>query len=42
MGHHSGARFVARVRGLAAELTEFPFMEDALTDALTYADQTAG
>jgi hypothetical protein len=42
VAHHSGARFVADVQGLAAELAGFPFVEDALTDALTYADQTVG
>jgi HD domain len=42
VAHHSGARFVAEVCGLAAELAGFPFAEDALTDALTYADQTVG
>jgi hypothetical protein len=42
VAHHSGARFVAEVRGLVAELAGFPFVEDALTDALTYADQTVG
>jgi hypothetical protein len=42
VAHHSGARFVAEVRGLVAELAEFAFVEDALTDALTYADQTVG
>jgi hypothetical protein len=42
VAHHSGARFVAEVRGLVAELAAFPFVEDALSDALTYADQTVG
>ncbi len=42
VAHHSGARFVAEVRGMVAELARFPFAEDALTDALTYADQTVG
>ena len=42
VAHHSGARFVAEVRGLAGELAGFPFAEDPLTDALTYADQTVG
>jgi HD superfamily phosphodiesterase len=42
VAHHSGARFLAEVRGLAAELAPFPFVEDPLTDALTYADQTVG
>ena len=42
VAHRSGARFVAEVRGLVAELARFPFAEDALTDALTYADRTEG
>jgi hypothetical protein len=42
VAHHSGARFVAQVCGLTAELDRYPFHEDPLTDALTYADQTAG
>jgi hypothetical protein len=42
VAHHSGARFVAEVRGLVAELARFPFTESALTDALTYADQITG
>jgi HD-like signal output (HDOD) protein len=42
VAHHSGARFEAEVRGLVAELAWFPFVEDPLTDALTYADQTVG
>jgi predicted hydrolase (HD superfamily) len=42
VAHHSGARFVARVRGLSDALAEFDFVEDATSDALTYADNTAG
>ena len=42
VAHHSGARFVAEVQGLVSELAGFPFVEDALSDALTYADQTVG
>ena len=42
VAHHSGARFVAEVRGLVEQLAGFAFVEDALTDALTYADQTVG
>ena len=42
VAHHSGARFVAEIRGLVGELAGFTFVEDALTDALTYADQTVG
>ena len=37
----SGAISASQV-GAVAELAEFPFVEDALTDALTYADQTVG
>lgn len=39
VAHHSGARFVAVLRGLGPELDRYPFAEDPLTDALTYADQ---
>ena len=42
VAHHSGARFVAEARGLVDQLAGFAFVEDALTDALTYADQTVG
>jgi putative nucleotidyltransferase with HDIG domain len=42
VAHHSGARFVAEVRGLAGELAEFTFVEDRVSDALTAADQIAG
>ena len=42
VAHHSGARFVAEIRGLVGELAGFAFVEDPLTDALTYADQTVG
>lgn len=42
VAHHSGARFVAEARGLAAELEVFTFTESPLTDALTVADQTVG
>ncbi|TFV54543.1 HD domain-containing protein [Mycobacterium sp. PS03-16] len=41
VAHHSGSRFVARVRGLDGELSEFPYLEDAPSDALTAADNTA-
>lgn len=40
VAHHSGSRFVADVLGLGDQLAAYPFAEDALTDALTYADQT--
>jgi putative nucleotidyltransferase with HDIG domain len=42
VAHHSGARFVAAARGLAERLAAYRFDEDALSDALTYADQTVG
>lgn len=42
VAHHSGARFVAEERGLSDALADFVFTEDALSDALTIADQTAG
>jgi putative nucleotidyltransferase with HDIG domain len=40
VAHHSGACYVAEVRGLS--LAEFPREQSALADALTYADQTIG
>jgi putative nucleotidyltransferase with HDIG domain len=40
VAHHSGACYVAEVRGLS--LAEFPREESPLADALTYADQTTG
>ena len=42
VAHHSGSRFVAHVRGLDDQLRAFNFVEDALSDALTVADNTAG
>ncbi len=42
IAHHSGSRFVARVRGVDDRLREFAFVEDAVSDALTVADNTAG
>jgi predicted hydrolase (HD superfamily) len=42
VAHHWGSRFVARIRGLDARLGEFTFVEDALSDALTVADNTTG
>ena len=42
VAHHSGARFVARVRKLDRELDAYRFSEDAVSDALTVADQTTG
>jgi hypothetical protein len=43
VAHHSGARFVAAVRGLDTELADFAdpmFCRGRLADALTWADQT--
>src|SRR5262249_2928728 len=42
VAHHSGSRFVARIRGLDGPLREFEFVEDAPSDVLTVADNTAG
>ena len=42
VAHHSGARFVAAVRGLEHALAPFPFEDTPVADALTYADQTVG
>ena len=42
VAHHSGARFVARVLELDRELAAYPFSQDAVSDALTVADQTTG
>ena len=42
VAHHSGSRFVARIRGLDDRLREFDLVEDALSDALTVADNTTG
>lgn len=42
VAHHSGARYVAGVRGLHDALEPFPYVEDPLSDAVTVADQTAG
>ena len=45
VAHHSGARFVAAVRGLAPYLQRYGdgrFRTGPLADALTYADQTTG
>ncbi|MEU5694818.1 HD domain-containing protein [Actinosynnema sp. NPDC020468] len=40
VAHHSGARFVAAQLGLTAQLNSYPHEHTALSDALTYADQT--
>jgi hypothetical protein len=45
VAHHSAARFVAAVRGLAGPMRAFPahsFARGPVADALTYADQTTG
>ena len=42
VAHHSGALCVAHVRGLAAALSRYPREDSAVSDALTYADQTVG
>ena len=42
VAHHSGARFVAAVLGLRVALARYSFAVTPLTDAVTYADQTAG
>ncbi len=42
VGQHSGARFVPAERGFGPTMAEFPFTEDAVSDALTAADQTVG
>jgi predicted hydrolase (HD superfamily) len=42
VAHHSGSRFEARIRGLDGPLWEFDFAEDAPSDVLTAADNTAG
>ncbi|MDY6997582.1 MAG: hypothetical protein SW019_13345, partial [Actinomycetota bacterium] len=41
VAHHSGSRYVARVRELDAELAAFVFTEDTASDVLTTADNTA-
>ena len=42
VAHHSGARFVPVERGFGLRMAEFDFEDDAVSDALTYADQTVG
>jgi putative nucleotidyltransferase with HDIG domain len=42
VAHHSGACFVAEVRGAQEALAAFDREESPLSDALTYADQTVG
>jgi hypothetical protein len=42
VAHHSGARYVASVRGLSAELAVYHYEDSPVMDALTYADQARG
>lgn len=42
VAHHSGARFEAAERGMAAEFSEFPFADDPVLNALVTADLTTG
>jgi hypothetical protein len=42
VAHHSEALSIARVRGLADDLTRLPREHSTVADALTYADQTVG
>jgi HD domain len=42
VAHHSGARFVARFHDLDKQLARYRFSLDAVSDALTVADQTTG
>jgi HD domain-containing protein len=42
VAHHSEALCVARIQGMADLLASFPVEYGAVTDALTYADQTVG
>lgn len=42
VAHHSGSRFVAVLGGLDSQLAEFAWTQNALSDALTIADQTIG
>lgn len=42
VAQHSGARFVPAERGFGPMMAEFPFTENAVSDALTMADQTVG
>jgi hypothetical protein len=42
VAHHSEALSIARVRGLADDLTRLPQENSMVADALTYADQTVG
>ena len=42
VAHHSGSRFIATATGLDSVMDEFSHVEDAVSDALTIADQTVG
>lgn len=42
VAHHSGSRFVATAKGLDSALSRFVHVQDAVSDALTVADQTIG
>lgn len=42
VAHHSEAYCVAQVQGLAGEFDTYPWERSAVSDALTYADQTMG
>jgi len=42
VAHHSGADFIAAVRGFTGELSSFPEGRRPIADALAYADQTIG
>jgi putative nucleotidyltransferase with HDIG domain len=42
VAHHSGARYVAAVLGVADAVDGYPWEYSPLADALTYADQTVG
>ena len=42
VAHHSGARFVAKLLDLDRQLARYRFTNDAVSDALTVADQTTG
>jgi hypothetical protein len=42
VAHHSGARYEARERGLAAQLAAFELEDGPVMDALVFADMTTG
>lgn len=42
VAHHSGARFEAAERGLSKEMSDFPFEDSPVMDALVTADLTVG